>query len=96
MTANTIKPRRRTGAVTCENCQYFKEQNRDRSGLCLIVDHKVLPAWVERSACLVGHYETCDMGLPKAPLTAAVPAPLVSPQELAALSLPAAPRPFIL
>lgn len=58
---------KREGAVTCKNCQYFKEQNKDRSGICLIVDHKKLPAWIERSACLVGHTEGCDLGLAKPP-----------------------------
>ena len=69
------KPKR-VGAVTCVNCQYFKETNRDRTGLCLIVDHHKLPAWIERSACIVGHQESCDIGKPKA---AALP-PTLPPQ----------------
>ncbi len=59
------KRHKRVGAVTCKNCTYFKEQNKDRSGLCLIVDHKKLPAWIERSACLVQDTEGCDLGLTK-------------------------------
>jgi hypothetical protein len=61
------KRHKREGAVTCKNCSYFKEQNKDRSGLCLIVDHKKLPAWIERSTCIVQHTEGCDLGLAKPP-----------------------------
>lgn len=57
---------KREGAVSCANCQYFKEQNKDRTGLCLIVDHKKVMAWVERSPCIVGHDESCDFGMRKA------------------------------
>lgn len=56
---------KREPLVLCCRCEYFKEQNRDRTGLCLIVDHKKPPAWIERSACIVGHNDGCDFGVAK-------------------------------
>lgn len=70
--ASPTTERPRTPKVRCADCSYFKEQNRDQSGLCLIADHHRVMPWLDRGTCIVqggAKSEGCDFGLLRAPAT---------------------------